>query len=187
MKIGILGGTFNPPHIGHIILAQEAQLRLGLDKIFFIPTNIPPHKASKEADSKHRFNMVQLMIEGEDCFAVMDLELKRGGVSYTVDTVRQLKAQFPQDDFVLIFGSDLANDFYKWKRFDELKRAVKIVVAQRKETLFKDKNDFSVIDIIQIGISSSMIRERIREGKPIKNLVKDNVFQYIKEHRLYET
>ena len=131
MKIGILGGTFNPPHVGHLILAQEVTDVLGLDKVFFIPTNISPHKKS-EPNASSRFNMVELAVSGNSSFEVLDLELKRGGVSYTIDTIRQLKQENPNDEFYLIMGSDLANEFSSWKNCREIKKEVKIAVVDRE-------------------------------------------------------
>ncbi|UCD14941.1 MAG: nicotinate (nicotinamide) nucleotide adenylyltransferase [Candidatus Omnitrophota bacterium] len=186
MKIGILGGTFNPPHIGHIVLAQEVLEKLKLDKIFFIPTNIPPHKTRDDMEAMHRFNMVKLAIEGKPRFEVKDLELKRGGVSYTIDTIRVLKQMHPQDELFLIVGSDLAQTINGWKEFGDLKKSVKIVVAQRKETPFKASGDFTVVDITQISISSSQIRDRFKAGALIKNFVKDSVADYIEKHNLYK-
>jgi nicotinate-nucleotide adenylyltransferase len=118
MRIGILGGTFNPPHLGHLILAEEVREKLNLDKIFFIPTNIPPHKSTESVSSWHRFNMVKLAIKSNPYFEVLDLEIKRGGVSFTIDTIKELKSKFPRDEFYLIVGSDLASTFSTWKDFD---------------------------------------------------------------------
>lgn len=186
MKIGILGGTFNPPHSGHIIIAKEAKEKLGLDKIFFIPTNTPPHKEKEKIDAFHRLEMTRLATESDSSFEVLDLEIKRGGISYTIDTVKELKQKFIGDEFYLIIGSDLANKFDTWKDFQELKKEVKIVVAQRKEAPVKDKDGFIVIDITQIEICSSKIRELIREGKVADAFLDKGVKDYIDNHKLYK-
>lgn len=186
MKLGILGGTFNPPHIGHLILACEVQQKLGLDRIFFIPTNIPPHKESHNVDADHRLRMVKLAIEGNLPFEVLDLEIKRGGVSYTIDTVRELKIRHPRGEFYLIVGSDLANDFPTWKYFAGLRKAVKIVVAKRRAYPLRIKDNFIKLDIVEMGISSSYIRGLIKKGFSIKYLVSDNVFAYIEKYKLYK-
>ncbi|MEI8349105.1 MAG: nicotinate-nucleotide adenylyltransferase [Candidatus Omnitrophota bacterium] len=185
MKIGIIGGTFNPPHVGHLILAQEVCQKLQLDKIFFIPTNIPPHKESHNVQAGDRLNMTRLATVGESRFEVLDLEIKRGGVSYTIDTVRELKNQYPKTGFYLIVGSDLANDFPTWKYFEGLKKAVQIVVAKRRAYPLEKKNNFIVVDIVQMGISSSHIRGLIKKGFSVKYLVTDQVARYIRKHRLY--
>ncbi|MEM7816703.1 MAG: nicotinate (nicotinamide) nucleotide adenylyltransferase [Candidatus Aenigmatarchaeota archaeon] len=186
MKIGILGGTFNPPHIGHLILAKEAKEKLGLEKVFFIPTNIPPHKESHNVSAIDRFNMVKLAVEDNKDFEVLDLEIKRGGVSYTIDTVRELKKRFSSYDFYLIIGSDLAKEFSSWKYSSELKKEVRIVVAKRKEYPLRMRNNFIVLDIIHIGISSSYIRGLIKKGFSIKYLVPSRVEEYITKHKLYK-
>lgn len=186
MKIGILGGTFNPPHIGHLILAQEVYQKAGLDKIFFIPTNMPPHKESRNVSAQDRLAMVKLAVGNDKRFEVLDLELQRGGVSYTIDTVRQLQRKYRTAQFYLIVGSDLANDFPTWRYFAELKKAVKIIVAKRRAYPLKKKNTFIVLDIVQMGIASSHIRGLIKKGFPVKYLVSDNVGQYIEKHKLYD-
>jgi nicotinate-nucleotide adenylyltransferase len=186
MKIGILGGTFNPPHIGHLILAQEVAERLSLDKIFFIPTNIPPHKESHNVKGRDRLNMVKIAITGDKRFQVSDVEIKRGGISYTIDTVRELKAKFPKSEFYLIVGSDLANDFPTWRYFEGLKKAVRIVVAKRRAYPLKRRDRFIMLNIVQMGISSSHIRGLIKKGFPPKYLVPDSVAEYIEKHKLYK-
>lgn len=185
MRIGILGGTFNPPHLGHLILAQEVGQKIELDKIFFVPTNIAPHKERDEVGAQHRFNMLALAIDGQHQFQIKDWELRRGGVSYTIDTIRVLREEFPYDELFLIVGSDLARTMDSWKDYQEVRKNVKVVVAQRQEAPAEKKDDFIFVDIIQIGISSSQIREMIKKGRIVKNLVRDNVWKYIEEHRLY--
>jgi len=186
VKIGILGGTFNPPHAGHLILAQEVYQKLALDKIFFIPTNIPPHKESHNVQAKDRLNMVKLAIGQDPRFELSDIEMKRGGISYTVDTVRELKNKFPKAEFYLIVGSDLANDFPAWRYFEHLKKAVKIVVAKRRAYPLEKKSRFIILDIVQMGISSSYIRGLIKKGFSVKYLVTDRVAEYIEKHKLYK-
>lgn len=185
MRIGILGGTFNPPHIGHFVLAKGVSEQIGLDKVFFVPTNIPPHKEQDEVSPEHRLKMLELSLEGRKDFEILDLEIERGGVSYTVDTVKQLIKSYPEDDFYLMVGSDLANDFSSWKDFDELKKLVKIVVAQRNHDPLKSGNDFILAEITQIHISSSFIREHLKEGRSVDYLVNDKVLDYINKHNLY--
>ncbi|MBP7088260.1 MAG: nicotinate-nucleotide adenylyltransferase [Candidatus Omnitrophica bacterium] len=187
MKIGILGGTFNPPHIGHLILAQDISEDLGLDKVFFIPTNISPHKSHNEMPAEKRLEMVKLAISDNKKFEVLDLEVKRGGTSYTIDTVRELKVLYPKDEFYLIVGSDLANYFLEWKDFGELTKLVKIVVAQRKESPLKNKDSFIIRDITQINISSSLIRAMIKQRRTVRYLLSDKVRDYIVKNKFYLT
>lgn len=185
MNVGILGGTFNPPHIGHLILAQEAKEQLKLDKIFFIPANRPPHKDKDLIDCGFRLKMVQLALEGNPDFAALDIEVKRKGVSYTVDTFFELKKTYPEDSFFLMIGSDLANSFDQWREPHKIKEMADIVVVERKGMPLLNKNDFFSIKITQIDISSSMIRQRVRDYKTIKYLVPDKVEGFIKENDLY--
>jgi len=185
MKIGILGGTFNPPHLGHLAIACDVKKALSLDKIFFIPTNIPPHKEVDLAKASDRIEMLKLMVEGNCSFEVLDIEIKRGEVSYTIDTVRSLRAIYPQDQFYLIVGSDLAQDFASWKEFERLKRLVEIVVAQRKQSVFSGGRSYTTVDIDEIDISSSKIRTMIRTKKPLDCFLHPNVVSYIKKHKLY--
>ncbi len=185
MKIGILGGSFNPPHIGHLILAQDVLEALGLDKVFFIPTNISPHKNNNEVEAEKRLEMLNIAIEDNDKFQALDLEIKRGDISYTIDTIRELKSNYPEDDFYLIIGSDLANDFSNWKEPEAIKNAVNIVVAKRQDHPLDSKNNFTIVDIKQVEISSSLIRNLISKGKLVKYLLRDRVSEYINKHKLY--
>ena len=194
MKIGILGGAFNPPHIGHLILAQEILETLGLDKVFFIPTNISPHKQVSNADAESRLEMLRLATSGNKNFEVLDLEIKRGGTSFTIDTVRELKKNYSRDEFYLIIGSDLADTLSTWKNYQDLKKEVKIAVANRKEYPFgdlslaeKDKDSYLAVNIRQIEISSSQIREMVKNKRSIKYLVSENVEDYIQQHNLFQS
>lgn len=185
-KIGILGGTFNPPHIGHLILAKEAQEQLGLDKVFFIPTNNPPHKKNKQLGSKQRFMMTELAVLGNSKFQVLDLELKRKGKSYTVDTIVELKNKYPKDKFYLVIGSDLARNFKSWKSPEKIKKMVTIIVAKRRGISFRNSKEFKQVDITQIELSSSQIRQRLKKGRTIKYLVPKKVESYIKKNNIYK-
>ncbi len=185
MKIGILGGAFNPPHIGHLVLAKEILEKVKLDKIFFIPTNISPHKESEGVGANERLKMVQLAIAGNKYLEALDLEIKRGGISYTIDTLNELKKKYPDDEFYLIIGSDLANNFSSWKDYKDIGKLAKIVVAKRDDYPLKSKDDFIVVNITQIDSSSSQIRELIKQKKPIDKLVPAKVLEHIKKHNLF--
>ena len=186
MKIGILGGTFNPPHLGHSALAVEAMEHLKLDKALLVPTNIAPHKENDSINIKRRLDMVKLAFSGDRRFEIEDCEIKRGGTSYTIDTIRELKRKYPNDQFYLIVGSDLANDFSSWKDYQELKKLVKIAVACRNDYPLKEKDDFILLAIAQLYISSSQIRQLVKEGHCIKHLVREKVANYIEKHNLYQ-
>ena len=185
MKIAILGGAFNPPHIGHLILAQEIIDIVGVDKVFFIPTNISPHKESNEVGPQKRLEMIKLEVAGNELFEVLDLEIKREGVSYTIDTLRELKGMYPEDEFYLVIGSDLLGRLSEWKDFEELKKQVKIVIAHRENYPIKEKGDFIVANITQIDASSSQIRKLVKRNRSIRYLVRDSIRDYIEQHNLY--
>jgi len=186
MKIGIVGGTFNPPHIGHCILAQEVLDKLRLDKIFFIPTNIPPHKKDTPmVPASHRYAMVELMVHDQPQFAVLDYEIKRKGISYTADTLEHLARQHPSDELHLIIGSDLACEFHRWHKPQRIQELAQVVVARRREYEVPGEPFFLPIDILQIGISSSRIRQMHGRGLSIRYLVPSGVYQYIQKHNLY--
>lgn len=184
-RVGILGGTFNPPHIGHLILAQEILDKLNLNKIFFIPTNIPPHKNTTLIKAEHRLIMTKMSVEGNKRFSCLDLEIKRGGVSYTIDTLRELKRRFPYNDFHLIIGSDLAKEFHTWKSYREIADLTKIVVGKRNNFPIRKREGFLLVNILQVEVSSSLIREFIKNRFSIKYLVHPAVERYIKKHKLY--
>lgn len=186
MKIGILGGTFNPPHIGHLILAEEAKDTFNLDKVFFIPTYLPPHKDVPLAKAEDRLEMVKLSIKDNKNFECLDIEVKRGGKSFTIDTLKELRKRYPRDDLFLIIGSDLAEDFTSWKDYKEIIKIAKVLVARRGEFLKNNEFGFLFFDIVQIDVSSSLIRERIKKGLSIKYLVHPAVEKFIKKKGLYQ-
>lgn len=185
MKLGILGGTFNPPHIGHLILARDIMEKAGLDRILFVPTNVPPHKDTAEVSAHHRYAMVELAVAGHERFDVLDIELKREGPSYTVDTVRALKKMFPADSLYLVIGSDLAADFESWRSPEEIRKSVTIIVARRSEFPCEEKEGFTMIDVPHVEISSSLVRDLKKNKKSIQYLVPPAVAGYIEKHKLY--
>lgn len=187
MKVGILGGTFNPVHIGHLTLAREAKEKLELVKILFVPANIPPHKQSFHIPAEHRLNMLKLAIGDNRDFEVSDIEIKRGDKSYTIDTIKELKKSFPKNDFYLIIGSDLANEFTSWKDYQEIKQLVKVVATSREGFKLENKDFFSILDITQVNVSSTQIRSDIEKGKDISNRVEKEVIEYIEKHKLYQS
>jgi nicotinate-nucleotide adenylyltransferase len=188
MKIGILGGTFNPIHIGHLILAEEAREKLGLDKVIFMPTYLPPHKeALGIADAQARLAMVKLAIEGNSYFSVSDKEIKRDGRSYTIDTIRELKKEHPQDEIYFIIGSDLLKYLEDWKDLFEVARLVKFIAATRPGyPLEKIPSYINTLAIRAVDVSGFQIRERIKQSRSFRYLVPESVYQYITENKLYE-
>jgi len=188
MKIGILGGTFNPIHIGHLILAEEARERLSLEKIIFVPSYLPPHKDNSDiAPAEDRLAMVKLAISGNRDFSVSDLEIKRDGRSYTIDTLKEFKTMYPKDDLYFIIGSDLLRYLDEWKDLNEIIKMVKFIVATRPDyPLEKIPSHISTIPIRAVDISGFEIRRAIREGRSFRYLVPEAVFDYINKHSLYK-
>ena len=192
MKTGILGGTFDPIHIGHLIVAQDCLIALNLDRIIFIPCAQPPHKDRSDiTDAGMRFKMVELAIEGNDRFEISDIEILRGGSSYTVDTLKQLRKELPQDtEIYFLMGEDGVLEIHTWKTPEEIFRLSKVVVMTRAgyDTEEKTKNlpgqaIFQVVHSIEI--SSTEIRKRCREGKSISYLVPEKVEGLIVRKGLY--
>jgi nicotinate-nucleotide adenylyltransferase len=187
MKIGILGGTFNPIHIGHLIMAEEVREKLGLAKIIFVPTNVAPHKENSDiAVPEARFAMVGLAIKGNKYFSVSDMEIKRQGKSYTIDTLKELKKIYPLDELYFISGSDLLKYLDEWKDLKEIIQMVKFIVATRPGyPLEKIPSYISTVPIRAVDISAFEIRKAIKDNNSYRYLVPDVVFNYINKERLY--
>lgn len=188
-KIGLFGGTFNPIHIGHLILAQTVLEKIRLDRIMFIPCRIPALKqVSFLAPDQDRLNMLKLATEYESRFFVSDIELKREGISYTIDTIKEL---FSEDkEFFLILGEDNIKDFKNWKEPEEIVRLVKLIIVNRggyENNIPASIYEKEVIKckIPNIEISSTTIRDRIANNLTIKNFVPDSVYKYILDNKLY--
>jgi len=187
MRIGILGGTFNPVHIGHLILAEEAREKLGLDKIIFVPTALPPHKEDLNiAPAADRLKMIRLAIQGNRYFAVSDIEIKREGRSYTIDTLSELKLKYSRDELYFIIGSDLLKYLNEWKDLAQIIKMVKFLVATRPGyPLEQIPNYIHTLAIRAVDVSGFEVRQCVRENKSFRYLVPDKVFGYINKRRLY--
>lgn len=187
MKIGILGGTFNPIHLGHLILAEEIREKLTLDKIIFVPANLPPHKEGLDvAPCPMRLTMINLAAKGNRYFKVSDTEIKRKGKSYTIDTIREFKRLYPQDELFFIIGSDLLNYLDEWKDLNEITKMVKFVVATRPGyPLEKIPSYIATCPIRAVDISGFEIRRCIKENKSFRYLVPEAVYRYITKNKLY--
>jgi nicotinate-nucleotide adenylyltransferase len=186
-KIGILGGTFNPIHAGHLMLAEGASNVLGLDCVLFVPCNFPPHKNPSDlVSAKDRIAMVRLAIKGNSSFKVSMIELKRGGKSYSVDTLKELHKKYKgKAKFFFIIGSDSFSGLKKWKDVDELIKLCTLVAAKRPGYNFKYKG-IKLVDIPTLHISSTEIRRFIKNDIGIKYLVPDSVRKYIGKRKLYK-
>ncbi|MDD5595321.1 MAG: nicotinate-nucleotide adenylyltransferase [Candidatus Omnitrophica bacterium] len=187
MKIGILGGTFNPIHLGHLILAEEVREKLGLDKVIFVPTFLPPHKDNSDiAQAIDRLKMIEIAIKANKYFIVSDVEIKRNGRSYTIDTINALKKVYANDELYFITGSDLLKYLEEWKDLNEIIKMVKFVVATRPGyPLEKIPSYISTVAIRAVDISAFEIRSCIKQNTSFRYLVPDGVFKYITKRKLY--
>ena len=202
MRIGIFGGTFNPPHLGHRHLAEEIKQKAKLDKIIIIPANTPPHKVSKElADGVHRMKMCELLFS-EDFYEISDIELERKGKSYTVDTVNELKKRYPDDELFLIIGADMLMSFDRWYRYEDIISDVKICVIVRddevkasdlkayaKNVLKLDvqKDEIIIADVEPFICSSTDVRKNISLGIDAAEFLPVELYNYARLNLLYES
>ncbi|KHD85221.1 nicotinate-nucleotide adenylyltransferase [Bacillus ginsengihumi] len=187
-QVGILGGTFDPPHLGHVILANEVLQALKLDEIRFMPNQEPPHKM-KVADvtNNDRLNMLKLAIADHPKFVIETIELERTGPSYTYDTMVLLKEREPDIDFYFIIGADMIEYLPKWKNIEQLVQLVNFVGVNRPKYSHITHYPITFVEIPDIQISSSIIRERLYHNMSVQYLIADQVWDYIKEHHLYGT
>lgn len=185
-RVGLYGGTFNPIHTSHLIVADQVGHALGLDRVLFLPDLVPPHVDKKSAiDPQDRVEMIKLAIQGNPLFDIELAEINRGGVSYTYDTVVELKRQHPDVDYYFIIGGDMVQYLPTWHRIEELSSLVTFVGVQRLGYQTQSKYPVVWVDVPLIDISSTNIRQRIQTGQSIKYFVPDAVVDYIKEHHLY--
>ena len=200
-RIGIFGGTFNPIHMGHMIMAEKVCQQHHLSKILFIPAYIPPHKYVNDlAEAYHRYQMIKAAISGKSKLEVSDLEIIREGKSYTIDTVQEILDHYGKNSEVfLIMGADSLNELELWKNIKRLSQLCHFVIINRPG--FKTEASARLIEIIgsdnisdmerlrieitPVGISSTDIRKRLNDGVEIKGLVPECVEAYIREHGLY--
>ncbi len=200
-RIGIMGGSFDPVHLGHLIVAQDAVEKLNLSELIFIPASTPPHKQHVHIqDASHRLNMLQLAIESNHKFSVSRQEIDRGGISYSIDTIKGLKHSQPASNLILVVGSDTLVDLHNWYRIDELLGLCevasfmrpgmnifeKITEEMKLPTNDKEKLLANLFETHLIDISSTEIRARASKGRGIQYLVSPEVESYIKEHGLYQ-
>ncbi len=188
LRIGICGGTFNPVHIGHLLIAQDALEQARLDRVLFIPCATPPHKtAHRLAPARHRLEMLRLAIRGDHRFAVDDLEMRRGGPSYSVETLAELKRRQPQAEFSFIIGGDSLPDLPHWREIDRLVRLCRFIAVGRPGFKPPRTNPYRALLVRghACEVSSTDIRARRGRQQSIRYLVPDAVFRYIQAHKLY--
>ena len=201
--IGILGGSFNPIHNGHIHIAQQVREKLDLEKVLLIPTGTPPHKPKQElVEPRHRYAMSLIASFNLRDLEVSDIEVRRQAVSYTIDTVRQLKKVLRRRALYLILGADSVADLHTWRDAERLIWEAEPVIVARPgistelavtclEGRFQPKSVERLLGVVlripQVSISGTDIRRRLAEGKPVKGLIRHEVEEYIRKHGLYGT
>jgi nicotinate-nucleotide adenylyltransferase len=192
-RIGILGGTFNPPHIGHLVMAQEARDQLGLDRVVFMPVAVPPHKeADGDPGADVRLALTRLAADGEDGVEVSTAEIDRGGPSFTVDTLTELHERDPEQELTFIVGGDMAHSLPAWREPERVLELARLAVAERegiaREDIaarlapLHDGTRVAFFDMPRIDVSSSAVRRRVAEGRPVRHLVPDAVAEAIADH-----
>jgi nicotinate-nucleotide adenylyltransferase len=189
MRIGLFGGTFDPPHLGHLVLAEWARVALRLDRVTFMPAGAPPHKRGRPLSSAaHRLAMTRLAVRGNPAFAVSALEVGRVGPSFTVDTLRALGRRTPGARLFLLMGADSLADFPTWHEPGSIARLATLVVAGRPGPDAPPAHvpgRVVVLDNPLVDLSSSALRARARAGRSLRYLVPDAVAAYVARHRLY--
>lgn len=185
-QVGIMGGTFNPPHLGHLMMADQVANQLGLDYVLFMPDANPPHVDHKTTlPANQRVEMVKRAIAGNPLFRLELAEINRGGISYTYDTVVALKQQHPEIDYYLIIGGDMVDYLPTWHRIDDLVQLVQLVGIERPGYPKKSVYPVLWVDAPTINLSSTQIREKVQQGCSIRYLVPEAVADYIEEEGLY--
>jgi nicotinate-nucleotide adenylyltransferase len=191
MNIGVFGGTFDPPHNAHLVVAEHVREALCLDRILFVPSATPPHKRGRPiTPSLHRLNMLRLAVERNPLFDVLPYEVEKGGVSFTVDTLAELKRRAPGDGLFLLIGMDNYRDFDTWREPERILSMATVVVMTRPGFVL-DKGAFAGdkriirVEVAAMDISSTGIRERLRDGASVQSLIPERVAEYIGEHDLY--
>jgi nicotinate-nucleotide adenylyltransferase len=198
MRIGVFGGTFDPIHSGHLRAAEEVKEKLRLDRVLFIPTGSPPHRLMPGADAGQRLAMVRHALRDHSDFEISDLEIKRPGKSYTVDTLARLNQLRPQDEFFLILGTDQLLELGHWYAPEQIFQYARIIAITRPGVtppvlqdvlstagLLKFRRKISLLAVTCLDISSTDIRHRLKAGRSIRYLVPEAVRKYIEKNRLY--
>lgn len=197
-SFGILGGTFDPIHFGHLVLAEKSREACGLDKVIFVPASIPPHKIGEVSTlAEDRLKMVGLAIHDHPQFQVSPVEIERLGPSYSIDTIRELKSQGHGDEVFLIMGFDSLLELYTWKNYEQILNETKIITAFRPgypvlqndrewpKFLQPHRNRITVLEAPLLDISATWLRVELMYSRSIRYLVPDTVREYIYQKRLY--
>lgn len=197
-RLGIMGGTFDPIHYGHLVAAEMARAEFKLDKVLFIPTGTPPHKDRKDiSEANLRYEMVKLAIQDNPAFDISALEIEREGPSYTVETLRLLRRRWPEHELYFITGSDALLEIFSWREAEEIFTMIEFIGAARPGFDASDfflkvqhehpetKGKIHYLEVPALAISSTDIRVRVRRGEPIRYLLPESVRLYLEQRRLY--
>jgi nicotinate-nucleotide adenylyltransferase len=196
-RVGLLGGTFNPPHLAHMVCAQEARVALALDRVLLVPVRVAPHKTvESEPGVEHRVAMCEAAVAGDERLGVSRADADRDGPSYTVDLLRALREQAPHDELTFIVGGDMAHSLPDWRDPGGVLALARLAVAERDGVRRADISErlaelagarerLCFFDMPRLDISSSLIRRRVAAGQPLRYLVPDAVVAYIELHALY--
>jgi nicotinate-nucleotide adenylyltransferase len=196
LRVGVLGGAFNPPHVGHLVCAQEACWQLGLDRVLLMPVGEEPHRRIEhDAGRERRYELCRLAVSGSDTIEASRLEVDREGASYTVQTLRTLRERSPDDELFLLLGGDAAKELRGWREPEEIFALARVTVAERAGapreqveaavTGIRGSDSLEFFSMPSIGVSSTLVRERVAAGRPIHYLVPDAVVDYIEVEGLY--
>jgi len=196
MRLGIFGGTFDPIHLGHLILAEACREACGLDRVWFVAAGSPPHKSGGRTDISHRLEMARIAIAGHPAFEVSEIETKRPGPHYSVDTLEAIARERPGDDLFFLIGADSLVDLPQWRSPDQIGRLASLVVVNRpavggpdpdalNNALGPDARPILHVTIPPIGIASNDLRRRLAEGRSVRYQVPRGVEAYIDANRLY--
>jgi nicotinate-nucleotide adenylyltransferase len=196
--MGLLGGTFDPPHYGHLMVAQEAVERLALDFLVFLVAGLPPHKEGEVVSAPGiRLEMTRAAVDGNASFQVSDVELRRPGPSYTVDTLRHFREEYPGAELFFVLGADQLAELHEWREPEKVMEMATLVAVERDgvdpsltpplRALAVESGRLLALPSIRLDLSSSEVRARVREGRSVQYLVPEGVRRIIENHRLYRS
>ena len=185
-RIGLFGGTFDPVHLGHTIVAEWVQSKLGLDTVYFIPNYIHPFAKREDIlNSAHRLKMLELAISDYPDFKICRYEIEKNEISYSIDTIHYFQEQFPKSELYYLIGADNIDEFDLWKEANEIFKLATVVVFNRKGDNGNESAKFKYVDSPVIEISSSQIRNRLKTGLPYRSFIHPDVYNYIEKNKLY--
>lgn len=197
MRLGLFGGTFDPIHLGHLVLAEQCRETCGLDRLWFVVAGLPPHKTGERTSVEHRLEMARIAVAGHSAFEVSEIEAQRPGPHYSVETLARVRRDRPGDELFFLIGADSLRDLPSWREPDAIARAATIVVVNRPgidPALTSTPPEFGpgsfplrVVSIPSIGISSHDLRRRLAERKTVRYLIPRGVEAYIEAHGLYRS